>query len=136
MLLLIHLLSHSYTMIMLFCYISSLISCKCIHIYIYPHHTGRLTHTEDMEAVVSYSITAPPQTHILGRAIAHMGRSSVPFTMDVTRTVHVPAGVFGQTTGQVIAYDCKFTLIMQCHMMLCYLIIICKLISKYPPISL
>ena len=66
---------------------------------------GAHTHTEDTEVVTSYSITAPPQTHIIGRAIAMMGRSSVPFTMEVQRSVHVPAGIYGQTTGQLIHYD-------------------------------
>jgi hypothetical protein len=99
---------------------------------------GSHVHTEDFEVVASYSITAPPQTHIMGRTIAHVGRSSVPFTMDVSRyetfvilnfffsffemgymfftlhtffmfrSVHVPAGVYGQATGQVITYDCTF----------------------------
>lgn len=68
---------------------------------------GSHVHTEDFEVVASYSITAPPQTHIMGRTIAHVGRSSVPFTMDVSRSVHVPAGVYGQATGQVITYDYK-----------------------------
>ena len=70
--------------------------------------SGTLTHTESQEIVVSYSVTAPPQAHVLGRAIAHIGKSSVPFTLDVSRRVHVPAGIFGQTTGQLIAFDCMY----------------------------
>jgi hypothetical protein len=88
------------------------------------------THTEDSQEAVSYSLTAPPLTEVMGRAVAHSGRATVPFTMDLTRyvrclaefydvvvdlsccvvahrSVHVPPGVYGQTTGQVIHYDCK-----------------------------
>lgn len=67
--------------------------------------SGEVTHVESQEIVVSYSVTAPPQAHVMGRAIAHMGKSSVPFTLDVSRRVHVPAGIYGQTTGQLIAFD-------------------------------
>uniref|UniRef100_A0A0A9ZDE5 Putative E3 ubiquitin-protein ligase SINA-like 9 n=1 Tax=Lygus hesperus TaxID=30085 RepID=A0A0A9ZDE5_LYGHE len=67
--------------------------------------SGAVTHLESQEVVATYSVTAPPQAHLLGRAIAHMGKTSVPFTLDVTRRVHVPAGIYGQTTGQLIAYD-------------------------------
>ena len=66
---------------------------------------GSATHTEATDISIAYSITAPPQSHVVGRGIAHMGRSSVPFTMDLARRVHVPAGVFGQLTGQVINYE-------------------------------
>lgn len=67
--------------------------------------SGAVTHLESQEVVATYSVTSPPQAHLLGRAIAHMGKTSVPFTLDVTRRVHVPAGIYGQTTGQLIAYD-------------------------------
>jgi hypothetical protein len=48
---------------------------------------GSVIRTEDLEVVTSYSITTPPQTHILGRTIAHFGRSTVPFTVDINRYV-------------------------------------------------
>jgi hypothetical protein len=67
--------------------------------------SGTAVHTEGTDISIAYSITAPPQSHVIGRGIAHIGRSSVPFSMDLARRVHVPAGVFGQLTGQVINYE-------------------------------
>ena len=66
---------------------------------------GSRTITEDTEYVSSYSITSPPSTHLIGKAIALVGRTSVPFSLEVTRRVFVPAGLFGTTNGQVIDFD-------------------------------